>query len=87
VKDVTGRELKPGQRVVYAAVDGRSAAIRFGTVVEIVPPNPKTWQPTEKCRVQVDKKASKQWGRSISSGFERPVLLQYEERILILDPE
>lgn len=33
--DCTGREIKPGDRILYAATDGRSAALRFATVLEI----------------------------------------------------
>ena len=75
VLDLEDRVVRVGDRIAYAATDGRSAGLRTGKVTEIVPEHEKpesygyTRKVPTKIRVKVDK----------SSGYwapEKPVLIE-----------
>jgi hypothetical protein len=80
VLDLEDRVVRVGDRIAYAATDGRSSGLRTGTVTAIIPAHTKYASKADeregwgrdvpaKIRVQVDK----------SSGYwapEKPVLIE-----------
>lgn len=79
IEDLRGNFVRVGDRIAYAATDGRSAGMRVGTVIEIVRAHEKphkykgeylyTTKVPTKLRVSVD----------VSSGYwapEKPVLIE-----------
>lgn len=72
--DLTGRPVVVGDRIAYAATDGRSSGLRVGKITEIVEAHQKvekywTTEVPTKLRVEVE----------VSSGFVtigKPVLIE-----------
>lgn len=78
VEDLRGEKVVVGDTIAYAATDGRSANLRIGTVIEIVPKR-KTYSSWDKkkehgteqpckVRVEVDKSAF--------SSIDKPALIR-----------
>ena len=84
VMDLTGKMVKVGDTIAYAATDGRSAGLRVGKVTEIVDAHQKvekhwTRDVPLKIRVLVDQ-SSGYWAPEkpvlIEAGFRRFVLVE-----------
>lgn len=76
-KDLFGREIKPGDYIVYAAVDGRSGTLRTGQVIELKfgAPDWRTKEPQLKLFV-------KSW--SNFSGRQKNVTLSFLDRLIVV---
>jgi len=78
VKDLRGEKVVVGDTIAYAAVDGRSANLRIGTVTKIVPEHIKfsKWDTDKKYG---DTRPCKLWvevEKSAFSGISKPALIQ-----------
>lgn len=76
MKDKLGREIKVGDFIVYGTLDGRSAALRIGKVLEIKDDNRIT-------TIGIDDK--RVWNNYPARLNSKVGYLQYSERIVVLD--
>lgn len=78
VVDLDGNEVRVGDRVAYAAVDGRSGGLRIGKVLEIRAAHvkhEKHWDSDVPCKLRVDVEKSTGYG-----GTEKPTLIHVSFR-------
>jgi hypothetical protein len=79
VLDLEGKQVVVGDRVAYAAIDGRSANMRIGSVVEIRPKHERfdSWDVEQKYGTEVPCKVRISVEKSAFAGApEKPVLIQ-----------
>lgn len=83
VLDLDGNEVRVGDRLAYAGVDGRSSGLRIGTVLEIRAKHDKfdKWDKLKQyptsvpCKLRVDVEKSTGYG-----GVEKPTLIHVSFR-------
>ncbi len=71
--DFLGREIRPGQDIVYAVTQGRRAALRRGTVVATL---------DGRLTVLI---STRKWTRSGYVIIKRVVTLQHPNRCIVID--
>jgi hypothetical protein len=83
--DVTDRELKVDDLIVYSAADGRSSVLRFGIIVALRPAKVGRYgnETTAKCQAI----AVRNW---FGDGWEilnngSPITLDFSERIMVVN--
>jgi hypothetical protein len=78
VEDLQGSQVAVGDTIAYAAIDGRSANLRIGTVIEIVPKHMKydRWDADRKYGTEVPTKIRVDVSKSAFSSIEKPALIQ-----------
>ncbi len=78
VKDLRGEQVVVGDTIAYAAVDGRSANLRIGTVIEIVPERVThdRWDTEKKYGTMKPCKVRVEVTKSAFSGIDKPALIQ-----------
>lgn len=79
-KDMFGNEIKPGDYIVYGAVDGRSGTLRAGQVIELKTGAPHWCTKEPELKVFV-----KSW--SNFSGRQKNVTLSFLDRLAVVPPE
>lgn len=85
-KDVTGASLQADDCIVYSALDGRSAVLRFAIVLEVTQAKDAgfyTGKRIPKIRVQGVEVDS--WERGGFRLQSKPVFLSYENRVIRVD--
>lgn len=88
-KDMFGREIKPGDYIVYAGLADRSAVLRAGQVIELTHSKPQ-WDGQE----VVPKIKVKSWNNFRAQGYsdegdrsgrQKDVTLEFFDRIVVVD--
>jgi hypothetical protein len=70
VEDLRGQKVVVGDTIAYSAVTGRSANLRIGTVIEIVPVRVTKYGESRPCKLRVEV------SKSAFSGIDKPALIQ-----------
>lgn len=78
VEDLQGAKVVVGDTIAYAAIDGRSANLRIGTVIEIVPKHKKydKWDADRRHGTDVPTKVRVEVSKSAFSSIDKPALIQ-----------
>lgn len=95
--DLFGRTIKVGDYIVYSAVDGRSATLRVGQVLELKTITKDSWRNEPKevvakvfCKSWSNFKGTSSWrAESLGhepSGRQKNVTLGFLTRVVVVDP-
>lgn len=78
VEDLQGVKVVVGDTIAYAAIDGRSANLRIGTVIEIIPKHKKydKWDADRQHGTDVPTKVRVEVSKSAFSSIDKPALIQ-----------
>ena len=85
-KDMFGRDIHVGDYIVYAAMDGQSATLRSGQVIELKAP--KNWRGEAEPKLFVKSWSNWKGARNDGegSGRQKNVTLAFLNRVVVVDP-
>lgn len=92
-KDLFGNDIKVGDYIVYAAVDGRSGTLRSGRVLKLTTSKPDKWSPNKPlepkvmCATWSNFRAQSTWrtnAESEPSGRQKNVTLGFLDRMIVV---
>ena len=83
-QDISGREFCIGDYIVYSALDGRSAVLRFGKIIELTEAKETDFYTKEKAPKIKCKSVNLDWGGQPVK--QKDVLLSFFDRVIIIDP-
>ena len=87
-KDMFGREIKPGDFIVYAGLADRSAVLRAGRVIELTHSKTDYGKPEPKIKCESwNNYRARSWDGTEKSGKQKAVSLGFLDRLIVVPEE